>query len=117
METKLLQELFGHFVVIKMMHFQTASGFSHTKVDEYTTKFLANFDRLLEVWQGVYGVAKTDIIQIKVKMSNDGNFVKYLDAFSSFLNKDLAKIPREIAVVRDEMLADISQLIYLLSFK
>jgi hypothetical protein len=49
MEKELLEGLLRHLVIIKMFHFQTASGFKHLKADEYMTDFLAKFDLFFEL--------------------------------------------------------------------
>lgn len=113
-----IEEFLSHFVRLKMYHFQTKSGFAHTKVDLYTTKFLANLDLFFEIYQGEAGRLKEKMLHIRVETSTDKNFADHLQEFVDFLlNLDDEGLPITLAPIRDQMAADAKQLIYLLTFE
>ena len=115
-----LAPFFEHQIVCKMFHFQTKSGFRHTKIDSYSTKFAANFDQFMEVLQGIGGTVDNTSIEVKARMRSDENIASHLEAMIKFLDgltwngKDL---PRELAQIVDLMIADIRQTLYLFQFQ
>jgi len=115
MQEELIAKFFEHYVVIKMMHFQTRSGFIHLKVDGYTSTFLEKLDKFFEVAQGEFGRLKSREIKLDVKLATDETFAAHLDSFVSVL-KDY-ELPDTVASTRDELVAEIMKLQYLLTFK
>lgn len=118
-QNELLKTFFLHQTTIKMLHFQTSTYGSHKALDEYLEKFDGNFDRYMEVSQGIFG--KTDLkkLEIKVKTQTDKSIDSNLSDFSELLT-DLSNAYEDhpdLLAIRDEMLADVNQLRYLLTFK
>ena len=62
---------FEHHIICKLFHFQTVSGFRHTKMDGYITKFLLNFDSFMEVLQGQFGTINTTSVKINITAKTD----------------------------------------------
>lgn len=115
-----LDAFFKHYIVIKLFHFQTASGFKHSKIDKYTGTFLANFDTFMEIFQGLFGTIDTKQIKIDVKARTEDNIVKHFDEMIDFLRDlraDGQKLPTELATIRDQMIGDLQQLKYLFTFQ
>jgi hypothetical protein len=119
-EDRILTQFFGHQTQIKMFHFQTKKWGAHKASDAYLCKFGANFDRFMEVYQGAYKKVQTPEIKVNLQMLNDENivqnlaeFVKWLKAMDSAQDNALSEQPGLLAI-RDEMVADVQQLIYLL---
>lgn len=109
---------FQHQIQIKMYHFQTTSYGGHKAVDSYLEKFNDNFDRFMEVAQGVYGRLTVSNVNLSAHVWNDDNISKNLDGFNGILNSltEVLSEHTDLLTVRDEMLADVNQLKYLLSF-
>lgn len=119
LQNKLLKAFFIHKTAIKMLHFQTKSYGAHKALDGYLEKFDANFDRFMEVSQGIFGDTDLKSIDIKVKTMTDSNVQSKLSDFAQML-QELSKSHDEhpdLLAIRDEMLSDVNQLKYLLTFK
>ena len=112
--------------IVKLYHWKTHSYATHKATDELYTNLNANIDSFVEVLLGKHGdrVNLTHVKHIALKdftSQNDfrtelGSFKKYLvdlndnKALKSMSNSDLYNI-------RDEILANINQILYLLTFK
>ena len=118
-QNKLLKAFFLHQTTMKMLHFQTKFYGAHKAIDEYLEKFDGNFDRYMEVSQGIFGTTDLKKLDINIKVLNDKSVDSNLKDFGSLLeglSKPLDKHP-DLLAIRDEMLADSNQLRYLLTFK
>jgi hypothetical protein len=118
-QNELLKAFFLHQTTMKMLHFQTEFYGAHKAIDEYLEKFGGNFDRFMEVSQGIFGTTDLKKFDIKVKTQTDKSVDKNLKDFADLLT-DLSKshdAHPDLLAVRDEMLADVNQLRYLLTFK
>lgn len=109
---------FQHQIQIKMFHFQTTAYGGHKAVDSYLEKFNDNFDRFMEAAQGIFGRLTVSNVNISACTWNDDNIDKNLDGFISILNSltDVLSDNTDLIAIRDEMLADVNQLKYLLTF-
>ena len=112
--------------LIKLYHWKTHSYATHKATDDLNTQLHANVDSFVEVLLGKHGdrVNLTHKKQISLKdYTTVGEFKKELEKFKSYLvgldncaalktmsNSDLYNI-------RDEMLANVNQFLYLLTFK
>ena len=110
---------FQHQIQIKMFHFQTTAYGGHKTVDKYLEKFNDNFDRFMETAQGIFGRLSLNNVTINASMWNDNNIISNLDAFIKLLESFnyILKEHSDLLAIRDEMLADVNQLKYLLTFK
>jgi len=113
---KLLIALYGHYLVMKTFHFQTASGFRHTKVDEYIVKYLANLDRLMEVIQGIDSVVTIKDIHVRVTAHNDENIMEEVGRMIKHLETQRDEEPSVNAIL-DQMQGDLQQLAYVFRFQ
>lgn len=116
-------ELFSHLIMIKMLHFQTTRYGSHKALDKYYNKFNKNLDMILEVLQGEKGkiTIKDSSLIIKSDLANDSNIIQKLDTFKkevliNMINTNYGSNLGLISI-RDELVADIDQLKYLLTFQ
>ena len=114
---QLLQIFYHHQIVLKTFHFQTTSYAAHKASDAYLEKFATNMDRFMEVAQGVYGRVTLKEIDMKVQVGKDiscnvKDMVKVLSVGSGFYQNNT-----DLLAIRDEMLADANQLLYLLTFE
>ena len=108
--------LFHHQLTLKMFHFQTKTYGGHKAADGYLLKYTANLDRFMEVYQGEYGTIKDTKIDINFVVSNDENIDQHLMSMINYLNV-MNGLSNGLQNIRDDMVADIQQLRYLLTFK
>ena len=106
---------FQHQLTMKMYHFQTNSYGAHKGADMYLTKYALNFDRFMEAWQGANGKLRNPDVKVEFNTVNDENVNVHLDDMVGFLSK--MTLSTDLSNIRDEMVADIQQLKYLLLFK
>jgi len=116
---KLLEVFFAHQIKLKMYHFQTKNYGAHKASDKYLEKFDANFDRFMEVAQGLYSKVTNTNLNFNIKMVTDSTINQEIENFANVLNNDVSfyKQNSDLLAIRDEMLADVNQLKYLLTFE
>ncbi|ARF11059.1 hypothetical protein Hokovirus_4_33 [Hokovirus HKV1] len=116
---KFLCEYFKFQIDLKMFHFQTSKFNHHKIVDEYSKKLADNFDKLFEVFQGKYGRIKINDKNINIGNILGNNFVIYIDKFINQLLSIHSASQNESFLISiiDDMLQDIYQCKYLLSFE
>lgn len=124
----ILNFFFAHQTQIKMYHFQTLRWGRHKASDAYLCKFCANFDRFMEAYQGASGKVETNQLKVNLNMFKDGAdgspdaVIKHLDDFiaglrgklTNYINEQKNGAPEGLLAIRDEMIADAQQLIYLI---
>jgi len=132
---------------LKFSHWRTKSYATHKALDKFMKKFLDKMDEFIEVWQGKYGrihfTEKNGNSDRNLKIYQIGynNIQKYLDVLVGFLsggkstdckkykiieNRDycgitildvIDKKDTDLFNIRDEILANINQLKYLLTLE
>ena len=109
---------------IKIYHFQTPSYARHKTSDKLFTHLVDNMDRFMEVLQGIVGErVYFKIDNITIANMNDDNIVNFLNIFKEWLTVDLLEhlavlnaLSTDLMTIRDEMLSDINQTMYLFTF-
>jgi hypothetical protein len=113
-------------LMIKLFHWKTKSYPTHKATDELYEKFNGNMDRFIEVLLG-----KTDT---RIEMTNKKNFklidcnsklelINHMNNFKKYLvnldtNKAIDSMRNsDLFTIRDEILADVNQFLYLLTFQ
>lgn len=103
---------------IKIYHWQTELYARHIASDNFYTKLSANVDRFIEIVQGKYGrVVMSSDNKISLDNQTDNSIITLLSEFKKwiigqkFMTKD-----SDLATIRDDILADINQTMYLFSF-
>ena len=114
---QILHRFFEHQILLKMFHFQTKSYGGHKAADVYMATFLINFDKFMEVAQGLVGRITLKNIDLKLKTLDDNTITRELTYFSDFLLTLPIKSRSELGNIRDDMAGQAEQLIYLLTFK
>ena len=111
--------LLNHQVVVKLFHFQTNTYGSHKASDSYLEKYANNMDRFLEVLQGVYGKITLKKYMISGISHSNENINNHLNGIIIYLEKKINDIlgeHTEIINIRDELLSELEQFKYLLTF-
>ena len=117
---KLCMNLLNHQIVLKLFHFQTETYGAHKASDAYLEKYANNMDRFLEVAQGIYGKVTLNKYAVSGSSHTNENINKHLNGMIIyFKNKidDILGENTELINLRDELLSELEQLKYLLTFK
>lgn len=109
---------------IKLYHWQTESYARHKATDDFTTEIMELVDKFVEVYQGKYGRIKIDRNNCCINLDNitDQKITAFVKTMRKFLHDDLDKFldsknDTDLLNIRDEMLSDINQLLYLFTLK
>jgi len=113
-------------MMVKLFHWKTHSYATHKATDELYSKLNTNIDRFIEVLLGktnsrIY-ITKTRNLPL-YDFNNVEFFKAKIQAFKNYL-VDLNEEPfikkmsnADLLTIRDEILADLNQFLYLLTFK
>jgi hypothetical protein len=104
---------------VKIYHWQTMKYPRHAATDELVGKLDENIDKFVEVYIGKYGrpnfTSKTS--SIKIHNFHDADGPSYLKSAATWLSKKLPKHVKkedtDLLNIRDEILADLNQTLYL----
>jgi len=116
---------FEMLLLIKLFHWKTYSYATHKATDELYSKFNENMDKFIEVLLGKTGmrIDLTNKKQISLyDLSNTPQLINKVNSFKSYLvnltnNKAIKVMTNsDLLNIRDEMLGDMNQFLYLLSF-
>jgi DNA-binding ferritin-like protein len=113
-------------LMVKLFHWKTTSYATHKATDELYTKLNGNIDSFIEVLLGKSG-SRIDLMsnkQIKlVDLSNQESLKREVEAFKGYLvslndNKAMLSMSNtDLFNIRDTILGDLNQFLYLLTFK
>lgn len=114
----LILVFFKHQFILKMYHFQTESYGAHKASDSYLDTFLDNLDKFFEIAQGIYGKLTLKKVHFNFNTLNDSNINNELNSFIDFLERMKKNINNsDLLNIIDEMLGNVNQFKYLLTFK
>lgn len=108
---------------IKLYHWQTFSYARHKATDDVVKSLDEHIDLFVEVWMGKYGRPKvtpaTNSITIKnLSDKAAAGFIKEcIEYIQGPLSKSLKPSDTDLANVRDEMLGNLHQLLYLFTLQ
>jgi len=118
-------KFFEMLLLIKLYHWKTHSYSTHKATDELYSKFNENMDKFIEVLLGKTGM-RIDLTNKKQIMlydlSNTSQLINKVNSFKNYLvnltnNKAIKVMTNtDLLNIRDEMLGDMNQFLYLLSF-
>lgn len=113
-------------LMVKLFHWKTTSYATHKATDELYTKLNANIDSFIEILLGKNG-SRIDLMSNKsirlVDLSNQESLKREIDGFKGYLvglndNPALKKMSNtDLFNIRDTILGDLNQFLYLLTFK
>ena len=125
-EREITMKFFEMILLIKLYHWKTHSYATHKATDELYTKLNENMDKFMEVLLGKTGM-RIDLIRQKTlplyDLSNTSQLIQKVNEFKRYLvnlhNHRAMKLMAnmDLMTIRDEILADMNQFLYLLSFK
>jgi DNA-binding ferritin-like protein len=113
-------------LMVKLFHWKTTSYATHKATDELYTKLNENIDSFIEILLGKSG-SRIDLMSNKnirlIDLSSQDNLKKEVDAFKGYLvslddNKAMQSMSNsDLYNIRDTILGDLNQFLYLLTFK
>jgi len=113
-------------LMVKLFHWKTTSYATHKATDDLYTKLNANIDEFIEVLLGKTGM-RTDLMGNKnirlVDLSSAESLKREIEDFKGYLVSlnDNATMKRmsntDLYNIRDTILGDMNQFLYLLTFK
>jgi len=113
-------------LMIKLFHWKTTSYATHKATDDLYTKLNANIDSFIEVLLGKSGF-RTDLMSNKsirlVDLSSAESLKREIEEFKGYLvslndNKAMKQMSNtDLYNIRDTLLGDMNQFLYLLTFK
>jgi len=113
-------------LMVKLFHWKTTSYATHKATDDLYTKLNANIDSFIEVLLGKTGF-RTNLMSNKsirlVDLSSAESIKREIEAFKGYLvslndNKAMKQMANtDLYNIRDTLLGDMNQFLYLLTFK
>ena len=116
---KIVKFFFTLQLLVKLYHWNTTSYARHKATDGLLEKLGDNIDKFTEVFIGRYKT-KPNVSNIKLEPTylTDDGIVKLFEQARSFLNEMSKSIPdSDLLNIRDEILGDIHQTLYLMELK
>ena len=124
--TEMIVPTFLHMLnTVKLYHWKTTSYSTHKATDELYGSLNTNIDKFVEVMLGKREMGgRTKLLNVPMLKlsvySNNDAFTKQIEIYKTFL-MDLSEFDpvmnADLLAIRDEILADFNQFLYLLSFK
>ncbi len=107
---------------LKVYHWQTNVYARHAATDKLITSLTEKVDQFVEAMQGHDGVHTVLPSDTALRLHNiaDGDAVTFLEQIKAFLTGPLAATIAgnvDLTAIRDEMLADVNQTLYLFTLK
>ena len=125
-EQHLVIEFLQILNMTKLYHWKTESYATHQATDELYTKLNANIDKFIEILLGKHG-DRINLAAIKsislTEVTSNIEFKKEMEKFKQCLvdlndNSEMKKMTNfDLYNIRDEILGDINQFLYLITFK
>lgn len=113
-------------LMVKLFHWKTTSYATHKATDELYTKLNANIDSFIEILLGKSG-SRIDLMSNKhirlVDLTSQESLKSEIEQFKTYLvnlddNKSMRNMSNtDLYNIRDTILGDMNQFLYLLSFK
>ena len=104
---------------VKLFHWQTTSYARHKATDELIKSLDDTTDKYVEIYMGTYGRPKMTARNATIHVQNrsEKSIVKYIKACIAYIEKELTAKLRptdtDLVNLRDEMLGELNQLMYL----
>ena len=124
-EKEITVKFFEMLLLIKLFHWKTYSYATHKATDDLYSKFNDHMDHFIEVLLGKTGL-RIDLTNKKnialYDLNNKTQLINKINSFKNYLvglnnNKAMKLMSNvDLLTIRDEILADTNQFLYLLSF-
>ena len=104
---------------IKLYHWQTKMYSRHKATDDVIAALDTSIDKYVEVYMGKYGRMKLNGVTgtIQIRNLSESTIVRFIKNCINYLTTELVKKLKDsdtdLVNIRDEMLAELNQLLYL----
>jgi hypothetical protein len=108
---------------IKLFHWQTKLYSRHKATDDVIKALDESIDQYVEVYMGKYGRPKMTSRNNTIRIQNlsETSIVRFIKSCIQYLIKELPKdlgpVDTDLVNIRDEMLAELNQLLYLFTLR
>ena len=114
----IVQMLLQFQISVKILHWQTTSYATHIATDSLYKNLSANIDKFVEIMQAksdrVKFVKNSEVVLLNFDKKEGLNLLKFIrNWLETELTKSLGKHDSDLLNIRDEMLSDVNQTIYL----
>jgi hypothetical protein len=109
--------MFNLQLINKLYHWNTTSYARHKATDQFNDSIPPLIDRFVEVFSGRYNIKPlVSDIMLNNKFVSDDGIIDLLRAIKGYLEKEVPKFANdsELLNIRDELLAEINKMNYLL---
>jgi hypothetical protein len=123
MSAKDVQFFFTMREQIKLYHWQTKLYSRHKATDAVIDALDTSIDKYVEVYMGKYGRMKmnSESGRVLVKNLSESSIINFIKRCILYLNSELVRklkdTDTDLVNIRDEMLAELNQLLYLFTLK
>jgi len=108
-------------IQIKLYHWKTSIYSRHKASDGFLEAFDSKIDKFIEVMIGSRDQKPKDNFKMELQTLNDKSIVDYIDNFRAWLKEylpnQLNEKETDLINIRDEILSDLNQMIYLFRLK
>ena len=121
--TKIIEKLLDFQNNVKIYHWSTNYYARHIATDKLFAQIGILIDKFIEVYQGSRNkkLKLAGKITLSLSNKNDSNMDIYLNNFAKWLSIDLPNLltddDTDLLNIRDELLSNVNQTLYLFSFK
>jgi hypothetical protein len=106
---------------VKVYHWETMNFSRHKATDELVDKLDDNIDKFVEVFLGKYGLPKLGKTSLKIRDYHDKEapllLREAIDWLTFSLPKKLKRTDSDLLNIRDELLSDLNQTLYLFTLR
>jgi DNA-binding ferritin-like protein len=105
-------------IMVKLYHWKTSSYAVHKATDELYTKLNEDIDRFIETLLGHSGGSRIHMTQRHIRcidISSLPELKKEVEKYKRFLNT--MQLSNDLSNIRDEIVGNLNQFLYLLSFQ
>lgn len=106
---------------LKLYHWKTSSFARHKGTDKFLEKFDDKLDEFVEVMSGSRGEKVHDSFTLKFKTLTDKNAENYVKGFRDWVSGKLPELLHEhetdLLNLKDEILANVNRLLYIMTLK
>jgi hypothetical protein len=109
---------------VKIYHWATKSYARHKSSDDFVDHLTEKMDKFIEVMSGIEGVRLSVPLgkksQFVLKNESDTSIVELLESFRDWLSDTLPKLLRkntDLLNIRDDILSDVNNTLYLFTLK
>jgi len=110
-----LHHMLEMLVLIKMYHWKTDSYSSHKATDHLYNSLNEHMDKFVEIWLGKNQKKLNGNLNISVKYANKKILSSKVNKFITHLEH--LQLDADLLTIRDDIVGELNQFLYLLTFK